>query len=50
MHPQTVNVAVELTGYRPVELGALTRMLDVCVPGDRFETVADACTRLESRL
>jgi calcineurin-like phosphoesterase family protein len=44
-----VNVAVELTDYRPVELGSLTAMLDACVPGDRFETVADARTHLDAR-
>lgn len=44
-----INVAVELTDYRPIELGALTKMLDLCVPGDRFETVEDARTHLESR-
>jgi hypothetical protein len=42
-----VNVAVELTGDRPVEPGALTGTLDACVPGDRFETVEIARRRLE---
>jgi calcineurin-like phosphoesterase family protein len=44
-----INVAVELTDYRPVELGSLTRMLDACVPGDRFETIEAARTHLKSR-